>query len=386
MTRKAVPTVTRMLMASVVVLLCGAGREASAGDISSNVDVQLWGRAKLDVHYDNADLRGFTDFATNISSDPEDYDAELNFNPRDTRFGFKAQLKDGEMTAGAVMEIDYYGDNLGNNLLPRLRLGYAFVDKGALNVRFGQDWIPIAQQNPATIDFGILSYGGNLWWRVPQITVRYKAAAGLELLGSAMKHRIQSEVDHQEVMPWLIGRAAYSGFLNDKGMLAIGAGFRSVEVDSIDYSPFLIAGEAVLPFTEQIQLTAEVYSGKGVGEEFVHYGFEYNPVHPDDDEDEGRAIATVGGFADLAFKVSPKFTIDVGAGMDDPDEDDAEGLAVLPYTKNTVIFGNLKYQLTKYMVMGVEVMNFTTEHGEDAEGEVIDYTGQRVTFSSWFTF
>jgi hypothetical protein len=362
------------------------GSTATAGEITSKVDVSIWGRAKFDMHYDNADLRGDTDFATNISSDPENYDAELNFNPRDTRFGLKGQAVEGDLTCGAVMETDFYGTNAANNLIPRMRLGYAFLEKGGFSLRAGQDWIPIAQQNPATIDFGILSYAGNLWWRVPQVTARYKMKGGIELLGSVMKHRINGAVDHEEVMPWMIGRVAYSNFINGKGLLAVGAGFRSVEVDSIDYSPFLVAGEFVLPFSAKLTLQGEVYTGAGVGEEFLHYGFEYNPNHPDDAAGKGRTIATTGGFANLTFQAAPKVALNVGAGMDDPDETDAEGMASIPYTKNTVIFGNVQMKLTSFAGIGFEVMHIMTEQGEDANGDAVEWKGQRFTGSMWYSF
>jgi len=377
---------TGFLVIVSVVLMLGGGicSTAAAGDVLSKVDLSLWGRSKFDVHFDTAHLRDNTDFATYITTDPEDGDPELNFNGRDTRFGFGAKFLDGEMTCGAKMEIDFYGDNNGNNLIPRMRLGYAYMQQGAFSLRAGQDWVPIAQQNPATNDFGILSWGGNLWWRVPQVTARYKLEGGVEFLGSVMKPRVRSDTDYQEMLPWLIGRVSYGGFLDGKGLVAVGAGFRSVEVDSIDYAPFLAAAEFVLPFTEKVTLKGEVYTGKGVGEEFLHYGFEYNPSHPDDDADEGREIATMGGFASLSFKATPKVSINVGGGMDDPDEDDAQGMAI-PYIKNTVIFGNVKMQMNKHMGFGFEVMNFSTEN-EDPNGDVVTWDGQRISGSTWFLF
>lgn len=396
---------TRVSVVSVflaLVLIGGAGTVAMAGDVTSKVDVSLWGRAKFDMHYDTADIGGFTDFATYVSSDPDaegnEYDGELNFNGRDTRFGFKGSMVDGDITCGAVGEIDFYGTNAGNNLIPRMRLGYVFMEKNNMCLRMGQDWIPIGQQNPATIDFGILSYGGNLWWRVPQITARFKTEAGVEILGSVMKHRVKDATDTDELLPWIMGRVAYSGFMDGKGMVAAGGGFRSVSfeeadpsdttgatMEDVNYMPYVAIGEVVLPFTEQVTLKGEFYYGAGVGEEFLHYGFEYNTADPDEDWDAGTVIPTMGGFVSLTFKANDKMSINVGGGMDDPDEEDADGLA-LRYTKNTVIFGNLKHSVTKNMGFGVEVMHFITEQGEDAQGDVVEWTGQRITGSTWFTF
>ena len=84
----------------------------------------------------------------------------------------------------------------------------------------------------------------------------------------------------------------------------------------------------------------------------------------------------------MSFKASPKIGLNAGVGMDDPDEEYGMGA----YSKNMVIFANMKYALNKHMGMGFEVMNFTTEFGEDGEGEVIEWSGQRITGSTWFVF
>jgi hypothetical protein len=379
------------------VFILGTCSVASAGDVTSKVDVQVWGRAKFDVHYDTANIGGYTDFATRATNmDPDDYDAEFNFNGRDTRFGFKGTLVDGEVTCGAVAELDFYGTNAGNNLIPRMRLGYVFMKKGKMDIRFGQDWIPVAAQNPATVDFGILSYGGNLWWRVPQITARYNMDGGVQVLASLMKHRIREnlvngypEADHQEVLPWILGRVQKTGFMDGKGLIALGGGFRSVSLDKVsakadddetdDFTCYLAALEFVLPVTSELLVKGEVYTGNGIGEEFLHYGFEYGA---DPDDGEAAAIPTMGGFVSLSYKASQKLGINVGVGMDDPDEDYGMGA----YTKNMVIFANVKHSVNKHMGFGFEVMNFTTEYGEDTAGDTIEWTGQRITGSTWFVF
>ena len=90
---------------------------ATAGEVSSGVDLRFWGRAIFNMHYDTAQQN--VDFMSYLTEDVE----SLNFNPRDTRLGFSATQKSGDWTYGSVFEIDFYGSNAGNNLLPRLRLG-----------------------------------------------------------------------------------------------------------------------------------------------------------------------------------------------------------------------------------------------------------------------
>lgn len=148
--------------------------EKEAPSVWSDYNIRLYGRVKADFHYDTAELN-VNDWVRAIEYE-EDYENETtNFNPRDTRIGLEATHQWDDWTGRGRIEVDFYGDNAGNNLLPRMRLGYVDLShKNGTSIRLGQDWIPISRLNPATIDFGILSSAGNLWWRIPQATVRHK--------------------------------------------------------------------------------------------------------------------------------------------------------------------------------------------------------------------
>jgi hypothetical protein len=400
----------RMVMSMLVIMGIALWMPAvsAAGDVSSSVDLKFWGRAIFNMHYDTA--QQYLDFMSYLTEDVESF----NFNPRDTRLGFSASHRNGDWTYGSVFEIDFYGSNSGNNLLPRLRLGYVEAKNSeGLSIRAGQDWIPVAQQNPGTLDFGIQSWSGNLWWRVPQLTARYRNDKVEYLLG-VMKHRVSNEQERQEMMPWIMGRIGLVDLMGSGSLLAIGGAWRSVTVDynyrlydlppgsywhdpneyssfqdSNEYSPYLGALEFVMPFGDSgVVLNGEAYYGAGFSREFIHYGFDYNPLHPDG----ALAIKSLGGFASLKVPVSPRVDVNVGFGMDQPDEDDlvvAEQSSAFegatynpPYVKNTSFFGNMKYKVTKNFGWGLEAAHFITDQGGD-DGEL---TGQRFTASWWFIF
>lgn len=362
---------------------------ATAGDVASAVDTKIWGRAVFNLHYDTA-LQS-QDFMSYLTSDGTE---EFNFNPRDTRFGFAATSIEGDWTYGATFEIDFYGDNAGNNLLPRLRLGYAEAkNTRGLSIRGGQDWVPVAQQNPGTIDFGIQSWSGNLWWRVPQVTLRYRSGS-TEFLVGAMKHRISIDQEMREKMPWLLGRVAVSDVLGAGSLIALGGGVRSasdltfsrvVVVDDedvtqtsvADYSSYLAALEVKVPFgASGVVLNGEAYVGEGFAREFVHYGFDYNPWHADG----AQEIGSKGGFVSLMIPATPKVELNAGFGLDDPSDDDLAGFAAA-YLKNTSYFANLKYKVTKNFGWGLEAMQITTDTGAPD-----DLSGQRFTGSWWYVF
>jgi hypothetical protein len=354
------------------------------------VDLKFWGRAVFNMQYDTAVQA--VDFMSYIKDDQTEV---FSFNPRDTRFGFKASSAQGDWAYSGVFEIDFYGYNASNNLLPRLRLGYAEAKKSnGFSIRGGQDWVPVAQQNPGTIDFGIQSWSGNLWWRVPQLTLRYKPN-NVEYLVSAMKHRVSNSQESQEKMPWLLGRVGISDLLGEGSMIALGGGARSASdltftqtddstppitsVSTADYSSYLIALELKVPFGEGWAITGEAYSGKGIGREYVHYGFDYNPWHPNG----AREIQSQGGFLSLKIPASTKVHFNAGYGLDDPKDGDLENSGAA-YLKNQTIFANMKYSVTKQFGWGLEVINFTTTV---AEGDgTKDLTGQRFTGSWWYIF
>lgn len=137
---------------------------SKAESVWSKYNMRLYGRIKFDLNYDTAEFK-YNDFVAAVKEDASN--DSVNFNPRDTRFGFEASHTDGNWTGNGRFEIDFYGDNNGNNLIPRMRLGYIDLanNSSGTSLRVGQDWIPVAQQNPATIDFGVLTAAGNLWWR-----------------------------------------------------------------------------------------------------------------------------------------------------------------------------------------------------------------------------
>lgn len=358
--------------------------------VGSTVDVKLWGRVNFAASYDNfqgAGGVGGPDFYNYITAEGNE---DLDFNPRDTRFGVAAANTWDDWTGRAVFETDFYGDTTSNNLAPRLRLGYVeLVHTKGLSLRAGQDWAPVAQQNPGTLDFGILAWSGNLWGRVPQVTVRYKWGQHETLL-SAMHARTQNLQDQQERMPWVLARHAWTGLADGKGLLAIGAGARSNDVENAagtvrgSANNYLVALEARVPVGEHATITAEAWTGSGIGRDFQRTGLDYSAT--------ATEIDATGGFVSLEWKLDERWIVNVGAGIDQPHDDDTTPLtlygATLPFDANHTWFANVRYQLSKQAGLGFEVIDGRTElvdgvtSGDD--GQVL--RGQRFTIGTWFLF
>jgi hypothetical protein len=358
---------------------------SKAESVWSKYNMRLYGRIKFDLNYDTAEFK-YNDFVAAVKEDASN--DSVNFNPRDTRFGFEASHTDGNWTGKGRFEIDFYGTNAGNNLIPRMRVGYIDLanNSSGTSLRAGQDWIPVAQQNPATIDFGVLTAAGNLWWRVPQVTLRQKLG-DVELLLSAMKHR-REDTEDEERMPWFLGRVAYN--FGDGNLVALGGGYRTGEYiytpedeptvhTSKDIDRWLAALELKLNLGP-VLLKAEGFWGKALGKDFLRYDMDVN----DSDPNNPKEIEAIGGFISLTANATDDLTVSAGYGIDDPRNDDMKtmrgSLGDRQFTKNSIAFLNTWYKVTKGVKVGAEIMYVETERFSSTDA------GMRYTLSTFYNF
>ncbi len=359
---------------------------SKAESVWSKYNMRIYGRIKFDLNYDTAEFKKYNDFIGVVKEDASN--DSVNFNPRDTRFGFETSHTDGNWTAKGRFEIDFYGTNSGSNLIPRMRLGYIDLanNSSGTSLRLGQDWIPVAQQNPATIDFGVLTAAGNLWWRVPQVTLRQKLG-DVELLLSAMKHR-REDTEDEERMPWFLGRVAYN--FGDGNLVALGGGYRTGEYISDagvhtgkDIDRSLVALELKLNLGP-VLLKAEGFWGEALGKDFLRYDMDVN----DSDPNNPKEIEAIGGFISLTANATDDLTVSAGYGIDDPRNDDMKTMKGTlsdndnnrRFTKNSIAFLNAWYKVTKGVKVGAEIMYVETERFNSTDA------GLRYTLSTFYNF
>ncbi len=351
------------------------GAEGAAPSVWTKYHMRLYGKVKIDANYDTAQFTKYNDFVGAVAAGPNHKNDSTNFNPRDTRFGFEASHAFGNWVTKGRFEIDFYGDNNGDNLIPRMRLGYIDLNnvKSGTDIRVGQDWIPVATLNPSTVDFGILTAAGNLWWRVPQITVRQKVGV-LEFTGSLMKHR-RTDTANEDRMPWLLARVALNGGILGQGnMFAIGGGYRHADYgtnNSEKTDRWLIAGEAkygIGPFL----MKGELWTGQGLGKNFLRYDL--------DMADDGSPATAYGGWFDITYFMNSKMSFTAGYGFDNPDNDDIDTFNDRRFTRNEQYFLNAWYTITKPLKVGVEWIHIETERHQEVN------TGNRYTASMMYVF
>jgi hypothetical protein len=357
-----------------------APSEAEKPSVWTKYNMKLYGKVKMEVNYDTGELTN-ADSAFMVKAGSDTSNSSANFNPRDTRFGFEASkaFNDDWMGKGRF-EVDFYGQNNGGNLIPRMRLGYVdIVSPGGTSFLAGQDWVPVAQLNPAIMDFAIAGSAGNLWQRRPQLTVRH-TSGNFEFLGSAMKPN-RLNTNEEDRMPWLLARIAYqNGKLPKGSYLALGGGYRHAKYGQSSTAAdtrWLVAAEAKFK-VQSFQVQGELWSGKGIDSNFLRSSLDTTLT--------GEAAAAYGGWMDVTYFITPEVSLTAGYGLDNPDDDDIGSVAAytgdqnLRFTRNEQYYLNSWYSMTENLKLGLEFIHVATERNATVND------ANRYTFATQFMF
>jgi hypothetical protein len=351
-----------------------AAAAAKEEKVTSKFKIDIYGKIKLDTIVDTNNM-GRDDFITFVPR-TADGQGKTSFNVRDTRLGIAIDgpsVKDWQATAR--FESDFYGGNATDNN-GQLRLRLAYVDMAnsvsGTSFRVGQDWTPVQSLNPSTIDFAIMGFNGNLWNRVPQVTLRQNVGEGFEALLSAYRYLAGSDSSGSPElrMPWVGGKLAYSASLFENGQkayFAVDGAIRNGKVKNNNVTPYLFGLEAKLPLP-YVELTGEAYMGQGLGLEYFHQsGGDFNA--------EGNAILTRGGWIQASVKPIKDVTVNLGYGLDNP-KDSQVGTAF--DEESRYAFGNIMVELFKGISVGTEIAHVKTDWATGAK------EGTRYQTSLWY--
>ena len=387
--------------------------EGSKGSITP------YGRIELDAIYSSRnnnplDPGQFNGYATAAGKGGN---ASSTLNPRYSVFGIRADRTDGKHSLTGVVEVDFYGqtDNAGN-IPPRLRLAFVKYTNDKTSLTAGMDWTPIMSLHPDLIDFSIMGYCGNLWQRLPQITVRHQVNQNLEGLVtvmrferglSAIQPRQQSRPDgtggcaagsfatnacvfNDPVQhPYYGGRLAYTGTGNLQGtMVAASVGYRyyrSAQMPSLstfqsgqDINSYLVGVELVHPLTKNLKFSGEIAYGQAMGVEFFRYNQELNLT-------TGKPVRALVGWGQLSYAPSHSpSTFLVGYGFDNPNKGDLSGSATVAnvqYLSNQRMYATYVRPIWADFYFGAEFQNLWTQWTTMER-----FSGQQYNMSVWYNF
>ena len=399
-------------------LFCG-GCISPAFSEQGKGSITPYGRIELDVIYSNRntnplDPGQFNGYATAAGKSSN---ASSTFNPRYSVFGVRGERTDGKHSLVGVVETDFYSatDNAGN-LSPRLRLAYAKYspNNNKTSVTFGMDWVPIMGTLPNLLDFSIMGYNGNLWQRVPQITVRHKINDNWEALLTAIRFErglsaIQPQTQRRPASgagagapatfassenafndpvqsPYFGGRVAYNGTGNLAGaMVAFNLAYRynrsAPTAGGIpsgkDIHSYVAGAELVYPITSRVKFVGELAYGQALGIEWFRFGQERNLA-------TGKSIRTLVGWGELNYAFNKDYTFVAGYGFDNPLNSDLKGSTGTDtqYLLNHRVYATAVRHLWGDFYTGLEWNHLMTEWSTNVD----KHAGDNFMMSMWYNF
>jgi hypothetical protein len=385
-----------------------------------------YGRIELDAIYSNRntnplDPGQFNGYATAAGKSSN---ASSTLNPRYSVFGLRADRTDGTHKLTGVVEADFYSqtDNAGN-ISPRLRLANVKYspNNSRTTITAGMDWTPIMSSHPNLIDFSIMGYNGNLWQRLPQITVKHQFTDHVNGLLTVMRFErglsaIQPQTQRRTFqgagaaaatpgscgnsgfacsenafndpvqMPYVGTRFAYTGTGDQAGFLvALNAAFRHYRSAPTaggipaghDINSYLVGAELAVPLTNRLRFTGEVAYGQALGVEFFRYGQERNLG-------TGKAIRTIVGWGELDYAYDRRLTLIAGYGFDNPLNSDLRGTSAGPDTQ--YVLNHRTYLTAVRHIWGDLYASLEWNHlmSEWSTGE--HFAGDNFMLSTWYNF
>ncbi|MCK4538917.1 MAG: hypothetical protein KAV42_09000 [Candidatus Krumholzibacteria bacterium] len=364
------------------------------------------GYLKTDLIYDMTRMSP-GNYALYVPTYEGDNNSELFLTARESRLGFDFWWKDEDWTTKAYMEFDWQNAGGGENKAgPMLRHAYMKFGKCNWTILAGQTWDIISPLNPATANYSVLWYQGNIGYRRAQVRfttwadagengkIKFDAGLFRNITGNrwdvdpAEDGMVEDGADSG--LPTVQGRLGIATKIGDEGKLSLGVSGHfgketygvedEEEVDSWSFNTDL-----AFAVNKKISLKGEFFVGENMKQYLGGIGQSYNPI--------GEALPTMGGWGMISLKPKSCVTFNIGYGFDDPDEaewtcpDDIPTEAYELRDLNSEFFGNVFYNINRNITAIFEVAFMKTEYlsrendGTDITDTMTEYDNMRFQFA-----
>jgi hypothetical protein len=358
---------------------------ADEGSLTRSFATHLYGFIKMESFYDNSDVAqgDWLLFVRSGSSSYADQNV-FSMSVRHTRLGlnFSGPTFGTDGTIIGKIETDFAGGFPNSSTAARqpvLRIRHAWIElnKPAWEARFGQDWALIAGPFPNTTSFVVGAGKGNLWMRYPQIrfTIKTKPMRFAVSLNRPMAGNVkyddfaQGDFDpvgdgERSGLPWIMARSwlstgnltlSVSGHYGQEKIPDLTGNQHDMKTVSVNADFQLKTG----PFS----MIVKGFMGENLNSFFggVFQGFTRDSVSVSN-------IASKGGWAQAQIQIKPAWSITLGGGMDDPDDDD---LSAGHRSRNDWFFANIAWQQSKAVSFTFEGEYLKTSYIQEEAGKNI---------------
>ncbi|MCP4375314.1 MAG: hypothetical protein GY794_03935, partial [bacterium] len=347
----------------------------------STLDLQLYGKIKLDAAYDSG-RTNTGNFARRVNSgEKQRGDGQFNMTANETRLGLKfTGPTTKQLKTNGLVEIDFYGGGTETSPQPRLRHAYLNLEwpQQRLSVLAGQTWDVISPLNPGTLNYTVQWWGGNIGVRRPQVRVTkicsLNADTDLTLQAALLRAPGRSSGfdpgDTGEDAGFPSGQVRASVkfplFGGKKAIFGVSGHYGQEEYDrdtsgnNIDIYSWSGNVDACVPVNSWLTVKAEAFTGQNLDAYAGGIGQGVNVVGNDVSE-----LKSVGGWVAASLGPWGNWSCNVGANV----ERIVSGVTVDgTRTSNGAVFGNVIYKFNDHASVGVEISNWHTEYQGSSDG------------------
>jgi hypothetical protein len=363
---------------------------------TNGAKVQLYGFARFDGSYDTGQI-----YPGNIAlwAWPEygsKNDSEYNLTAGATRLGLNLSGPDTEsIKLTGNIEFDFLTSlSTENNQTPRLRHGYikAYWPASDFSILAGQSWDLFSSLIPFVDDPALMWNAGNIGSRHPQIRFtkgfstsnngRMEVAlAASRTIGEKNSwpdpdnKGYNTDPGKDAAMPTIQGRIALSAPLlveKQPATVALSGHYGQEEwdIDKTGTNKTLDSWscnlELSLPICEKLTIASEYFIGSNLDDYFGGIGQGVTKTGNSAATYNVKEISSNGGWAALRYTSNPSTSFSIGAGMDNPKDND---LAIGARSRNQTIFANVINKITPNFILGLQLSEWKTEYKGASEGD-----------------
>ncbi|MDR1829900.1 MAG: hypothetical protein LBQ76_03930 [Candidatus Fibromonas sp.] len=370
---------------------------ASAINIGA-AKISFYGFFQLNAVYEGGKNDGKVYSQYVPAPEAEKGEGRVLLNVNSTRIGFNiaGAPKESGPEASGKFESDFLNNNDRNNNGVngfRIRQAYGqlkFNDLG-FTVLFGQAWDLITPLGAPTINQGGLQGQGSLGTRRPLLRLG-QVLGPVEIAAAATDNRDIATPLAPAFQGSLKGKipAVWAGEKQNAELIFSGLyASREAAVDTKDAidkkkdaddvpSAWLGAVSLSLPVISIINLSGELFYGQNLSS----YNVGSIGQAPSSSKNAKNGLHSVGGWGAAKIKLSD-FTLAGGYGVEALDKDNEP---VTGRSKNSVIFGNLVYNVTDEVFIGFEYANLSTDFVDNSSGKRETDDGKLNRFELVFNY
>ncbi|MBF0499011.1 MAG: hypothetical protein HQM09_02665 [Candidatus Riflebacteria bacterium] len=378
--------------------------------IKGKYPVELYGYVKLDMSTDDSRTQLGNDARWVPSEATYANHREYNMTANPSRFGLRFKgPEEGKARVSGNLEFDLYGSSsLGSNggafessAAPRVRHAFVQVDwpEDDWSLLAGQTWDLIGPLNPSMLDYTVAWWAGNIGYRHPQLrfTKGFEAGKDSKVTVQVAATRTngdknvleQTDTGAAAGSPSVQGRISYSfpTYKDKKGVKGvIGLWGHSgkeeyayaANGDSVTLDSNSAGMDLSLPLSKVFKLQGELWRGKNLDDYMGGIAQGINVMSASATGGVvnattftgkfigAKSISSRGGWFELGFGPFDRWQFNLGASVDNPDDDQLPNLA---RTSNQAKWLNVIYDLNSAVQIGLEYVQLHTDYKNAHDGD-----------------